>query len=474
MASVTNIVMVGFGNIGQALLPLLREYYSVKIEIFDKQTTADRVEIAAEFEAGFTECEITSLNFKSVITPHLQENSFVLNLAVSVSTIDLITLAQSCKAFYLDTCIEPWEYEHSSKGICTSNYDLREQVYRYKARASNSSNGAKTAIIAHGANPGFVSILVKKALIDMAKLNGFSVRPSNRIEWGELAEKLGVKVIQISERDTQVSYRPREKNEFVCTWSVDGLITEALQPSELGWGTHERKIPVGAHLHDYGSRAGIELAESGRELGVKTWSPNYLEFTGYLITHNESISISDYFTVKAKGEVLYRPTCYYAYHPCDDAILSMKLLADGTEHSIFEKRVAKEEIVSGIDELGVFLISEKFDSYWLGSNLSIGRARKIAKYNNATSLQVVSSIVAGMLWAEANDDQGVLESEYLDWEFIYDKAKKYWEPIVGASTNWTPNESSIQSYQFEDFLVKSPQFSVRQNIANASAEGAAL
>ena len=45
---------------------------------------------------------------------------------------------------------------------------------------------------------------------------------------------------------------------------------------------------------------------------------------GFLVTHNESISIADYFTVRDdKGEAVYRPTCHYAYHPCDDAVLSL-------------------------------------------------------------------------------------------------------------------------------------------------------
>ena len=41
------------------------------------------------------------------------------------------------------------------------------------------------------------------------------------------------------------------------------------------------------------------------------------------MTHNESISISDYFTVTEGDKVLYRPTCHYAYHPANDAVLSL-------------------------------------------------------------------------------------------------------------------------------------------------------
>jgi homospermidine synthase len=29
-------------------------------------------------------------------------------------------------------------------------------------------------------------------------------------------------------------------NVFVNTWSVEGFVSEGLQPAELGWGTHEK------------------------------------------------------------------------------------------------------------------------------------------------------------------------------------------------------------------------------------------
>jgi len=35
----------------------------------------------------------------------------------------------------------------------------------------------------------------------------------------------------------------------------------------------------------------------------------------FLVTHNESISIADYFTLRDGQRVVYRPTCHYAYHP---------------------------------------------------------------------------------------------------------------------------------------------------------------
>ena len=44
---------------------------------------------------------------------------------------------------------------------------------------------------------------------------------------------------------------------------------------------------------------------------------------GYLVTHNESISVADYFTLHEGDAPTYRPTCHYAKTPCNDAVLSL-------------------------------------------------------------------------------------------------------------------------------------------------------
>jgi len=52
--------------------------------------------------------------------------------------------------------------------------------------------------------------------------------------------ELGVKVIHVSERDTQTTTVTKRLNEFVNTWSVEGFHEEGVAPAELGWGTHEK------------------------------------------------------------------------------------------------------------------------------------------------------------------------------------------------------------------------------------------
>ena len=444
MRPTNKIVIVGFGSIAQALLPLLTENYNAEIIIFDKEIDKTRNEIAEEFHATLHKQTINNYNFKEILSPLLNNNTFLLNLAVSVSSVDLIKLAQQKSALYLDTCIEPWEYDHQLDNSLTSNYLLRKALKKY----AHAPIGTSTALVAHGANPGFISILLKKAMLEMASINGITDRPTKKMEWAELAEKLELQVIQISERDTQVTSKIRSPHEFICTWSVDGLITECLQPAEMGWGSHEKTVPNGAKTNGHS----LELLEQGREIKVKSWSPNYLEFSAFLLTHNESLSIAEYLTLGSAKKPRYRPTVYYAYHPCDQAVESMSLLRRNTVNNILSKEVLKDNIISGIDELGIFLISNKYKSLWLGSNLSIGKARKMAKYNSATSLQVVSSIISGMKWSEQHPESGVIESESLDWQYIYNLTEKYWQPIVSQETDWRPT-SSDNTLLFQNFCT---------------------
>jgi len=124
---------------------------------------------------------------------------------------------------------------------------------------------------------------------------------------------------------------------------------------------------------------------------------------GFLVTHNESISIADYFTLRQGRKVIYRPTCHYAYHPCNDAVLSLhELFGFAGQRQSAIHILDEHEIADGIDELGVLLYGHKKNAYWYGSQLSIDETRDIAPYQNATGLQVTSAVLAGMVWALEN------------------------------------------------------------------------
>ena len=237
-----------------------------------------------------------------------------------------------------------------------------------------------------------VSWFVKQALLNVATDTGLKFKePKTREEWGKLAKKVGVKGIHIAERDTQRAKQPKPQDVFVNTWSVEGFISEGLQPAELGWGTAEKWMPDNAHKHKTGCQAAIYMEQPGANTRVRSWTPTAQAQYGFLVTHNESISIADYFTLRDGRKVIYRPTCHYAYHPCNDAVLSLHEMFGQAGQKQPDVHILDEhEIADGIDELGVLLYGHKKNAYWYGSQLSIDETRAIAPYQNATGLQVTS------------------------------------------------------------------------------------
>ena len=161
-------------------------------------------------------------------------------------------------------------------------------------------------------------------------------------------------------------------------------------------------------------------------------------FHGFLITHAESISISDYLTIKQGEQIVYRPTVHYAYHPCDDAVLSVHELAGRNWVMQDRKRIMLDEIVKGVDELGVLLAGHKKNAYWYGSQLSVQEARQLAPHNSATSLQVTVSALAGLIWAMENPNSGIVEPDELDYKRILEICRPYLGLVVGEYTEWHP------------------------------------
>jgi homospermidine synthase len=193
----------------------------------------------------------------------------------------------------------------------------------------------------------------------------------------------------------------------------------------------------GAH-HGFGCDAAIYLSRPGASTRVRSWTPLGGPYHGFLITHNESISIADHLTLREKGEVIYRPTVHYAYLPCDDAVLSVHELAGRNWQVQAKKRILRDELVEGTDELGVLLMGHAKCAYWYGSRLSIREARRLARFNSATSLQVVAGILAGMIWALQNPRSGVVEPEVIDHELVLEVARPYLGELVGVYSGWTP------------------------------------
>ncbi|HUY64064.1 MAG TPA: saccharopine dehydrogenase C-terminal domain-containing protein [Acidimicrobiales bacterium] len=453
--SLPGVVMIGFGSIGRGTLPLIERHFEIDrddIVVVAPDSVNDKLLLdrgIRKVTAG-----LTPSNYLDVLTPLLQPRRavrtrggepgapFCVNVSVDTSSVDILRLCRRLGALYVDTVIEPWPgfYDNPDMALAArTNYSLRQTLLAERA----GSPGGPTAVSACGANPGMVSWFVKQALLDVAgKLGMKAAEPNSRREWAQLMRNVGVKGIHIAERDTQRAALSKTAGTFVNTWSVDGFISEGLQPAELGWGTHERWWPASARRHEDPAAPSIYLAQPGADTRVRTWCPTFGPQYGLCVTHNEAISIADYFTVHEQDIAVYRPTCHYAYHPADDALLSWhELLGGGGHHQLQQHVLSEDEIVDGIDELGVLLYGHAANAYWYGSRLSMQETRRLAPYQNATGLQVSSAVLAAMVWALEHPQAGIVEAEDMDFRRCLEIQRPYLGPVEGHYTRWTPLSS---------------------------------
>jgi homospermidine synthase len=440
------IVMIGFGSIGRGTLPLIERHFKFdKSRLIVIDPSDENRKLLDERGIAYLQESVTKKNYKKLLTPLLTNGpgqGFCVNLSVDTGSVDLMHLCRKLGVLYVDTVIEPWlgfYFDAKADNASRTNYALRETLREEK----RTHPGGTTAVSTCGANPGMVSWFVKQALLNLATDLGLKFKEptvDDRDGWARLMKKAGVKGIHIAERDTQRSKKPKPLDVFWNTWSVEGFISEGLQPAELGWGTHEKWMPKNARKQKKGCKAGIFLEQPGANTRVRSWCPTPGPQYGFLVTHNEAISIADFFTVRDKDdEVTYRPTCHYAYHPANDAVLSLHEMFGAAGKAQAVHHVLEEnELVDGIDELGVLLYGHEKNAYWFGSRLSLQEARKLAPYQNATGLQVSSAVLAGMAWALENPEAGIVETDEVDFRRCLEVQLPYLGPVEGHYTDWTP------------------------------------
>ncbi len=438
-----NIVILGYGTIGQCILPLLIDRLESTASRF---TVVDRTDppgaLSPYRDAGlrYLNRPIDRDNFVDVLAEVAGGGDLLLNLTMGVDSLAVADWCQDHGVAYVDTALEPWEGFVEDAGLSAG--DRTEYALHQRARLHAERHwrdDGPTAIVTHGANPGLVSHFAKAALIAVARgMQLDFAAPSSRRDWARLAQRTGTKVIHISERDTQVSAKPKMPGEFVNTWSIPGFVEEAMMPVELGWGTHERKLPDDALEHERGPRNTIYIDQPAACFQMYSWVPTSGQILGLALPHSENVTLSDYLTLEANGKPAYRPTVAFVYLPCDGAFASLHETMMSGWREPEEERVIKRDVIDGQDELGVLLLGHGLNGLWYGSQLDIHEARRIVPHSNPTALQVAAGMVAASLWAIENPNAGFREPEDLPYDFVLEAARPYLGRVVCERTDWTP------------------------------------
>jgi len=444
------ILIIGFGSVSQCTLPVLMDKIDVGLEnitIIDFEDKSEDLKKYTDQGLLYFREKITLENLDQVLSKYLDNGSLLIDLAWNIGANDIIKWCHDHNVLYVNTSVELWD---PNEGVYTKSPYEKSLYWRQMQllELSRDWKDAPTAVIDHGANPGLISHFVKQALLDIAERTcaDKKVSPGDEEEicmlaknrdFARLSMKLGIKVIHCSERDTQIANRPKEVNEFVGTWSIEGLREEGTAPAEIGWGTHENKLPPLANIPPCGPENQIFLPQMGINTWVRSWIPDE-EIIGMMIRHGEAFGLSDRLTVWEDGKAIYRPTVNYAYMPCHDTLSSLWELR-GRNYELQPKiRIMRDEIISGEDTLGALLMGHSYDSWWTGSSLSIEEARSLVPGQNATTLQVAAGIVAAVLWMLENPREGIKLPDDLPHDFVLDIAKPYLGKFISTPSDWTP------------------------------------
>ncbi|MDA3036647.1 MAG: saccharopine dehydrogenase NADP-binding domain-containing protein, partial [Actinomycetota bacterium] len=212
------VLVLGAGSVSQCVLPLLIEHLvdAKQITIVDMRDNKPRVSDAIAKGATYIQDQLTQENMDQFLSKYLSAGDFLLDLAWNIDANAIIGWAHDHGVIYLNTSIEEWDPYAAG---ATRNPTERTLYWRHmKLRKLTDTWGGKgpTAIVEHGANPGLVSHLTKKALVDIATKALKEGKAAKEVEdalasenFATLSQKLNVKVIHIAERDTQISDKPK-------------------------------------------------------------------------------------------------------------------------------------------------------------------------------------------------------------------------------------------------------------------------
>jgi homospermidine synthase len=474
------ILFLGFGAVARCTLPILMDHVAVdphSITIMDFDPNADALRPWLERGMTFVKDRVTPENLGDLLGQHVAVGDLLIDLAWNIDCCEIVQWCHEHGVLYINTSVELWDPYSTAEDTHPTARTLYWRHMNLRRLISRWTEPGPTAVLEHGANPGLISHFTKQALLDIAEKalaeDQFTDQAAEEISefvrnglFNHLAHRLGVKVIHCSERDTQVTNQPKQIDEFVNTWSVEGFREEGTTTAELGWGTHEKELPPFAFEHHEGPKSQICLARMGMNTFVASWVPNY-NIVGMVVRHGEAFSITEKLTVWEEERAIYRPTVHYAYCPCDCAIASLHELR-GNDYLLQSRiRIMTDEITRGADILGALVMGHPFQSWWCGSDLSIEESRRLVPHQNATTMQVAISVVAACLWMLENPRQGLRVPDDLPHDYVLRISKPYLGHFISTPSDWTPlkhytnffrgfNRPQLDlsdPWQFKNFLI---------------------
>lgn len=479
------IVQFGFGAVGKSFF----EKVSKEIK-FDKEKyyviSMDKLEYAFFLEMGgnignFIVAEINRENFKNIFSKYLSEGDLLIDFADSVGTRDFIEWCANKNVMYLNTGETDW----SDNWYNIFEENIKKNELRNLLRKENNVN-KYPIVIHHGNNPGLVSHFVKAGLEYIVKNQFKNNQKYNMLlkehKFNELARELDLKEIHVNDNDYQEVKDKFEKDKLYSTWSVDSFFFEMLSEATANIGTDEI-INDKEEIKKLDFKNGfLEFKDIAINKVGKTYYPNGY-FEGFLVPHEETITIAKSLEVKKEDKVIYRPTVIFLYSPCDFAIKYLKeakvndylhtdinkpqddnvSIIRGYKYPERAEIIYKENIKHGTEYVGVLLLGNKFRPVWVGNRIKksfLYKDKKSSFWQTPTITPVSMSALSATCWMIKHKDKGGIyfPDDIDDYKEIISFAEKYISKTIYKTISKKKIESSLNikldSLKLEDVLLK--------------------
>lgn len=478
-----NIVQFGFGAVGKSFY----EKVSQEIKFNENKyivITRDKSEFEAYVNMGgiitnFIVCDVNKENFSSIFEKYLNSGDLLIDFADTVGTKDICKWCIENGIMYINTGEADWPENW---------YSILDENIKKTKMKEECTDIKYPIVLQHGNNPGLVSHFVKAALEYIVntqfKKNKEFKKLIRENKFNILAQTLGLKMIHINDIDLQEISADYRNDTLYSTWCIDSFFFEMLSEATQNIGTHEiGDFEEECNLVDY-ENGFLEFKRMALEKKCCTYYPNGY-FEGFLVPHEETITISKGLEVKKDGKVIYRPSSMFLYYPCEYARkyledskvneypnpdLNKPLDIENDEQTIVRGRiypkkveiVYKEKIASGTEYVGVLLIGDNFKPVWVGNRVepSFLYKNKNSYWQTPTITPVAISALCAVCWMIKNKDKkGIyFPDDIYDYKYIIKLAEKYISKTIYKTFDREVLENdlsiNLDNIQSKDFYIK--------------------
>ena len=476
------IIQFGFGAVGKSFFEKVSK--EIKFDI-NKYFVISRDDLECPFflELGgklenFIVADISRENFEKVFSQYLSEGDFLIDFADSVGTKDFIAWCAKNNIMYLNTGETDW----SDNWYNIFEENLKKCKLREDIKCDVNIN-KYPIVLQHGNNPGLVSHFVKAGLEYIVQ-NQFSkdkkiIKLLEEKKFNELARELGLLQIHVNDNDFQVVKAKFDERKLYSSWSIDSFFFEMISNATVNVGTEEI-IDYNEDCENIDSKNGfLEFKSYAIDKVGKTYYPKGI-FEGYLVPHEETITIAKSLEVKKEDEVIYRPTVMFLYSPCDFAIDYLKKAREettlvarindkverirGFRYPNESQIIYKENIKKGTEYVGVLLLGRNFKPVWIGNRIKknfLYKDKKRSYWQTPTITPVAMSALAACCWMIRNKEKGGIyfPDDIENYKEIIAFSEKYISKTIYKTYSRKKIERSLKinldSLQLKDiFLLK--------------------